>query len=82
MPHKLIIFFELIFILLLVILSAILYKNNNSPVSQETFDFSIISQESLYGYKILNTYPHDKNSYTQGLAVDNEFLYVPRVESL
>lgn len=29
----------------------------------------------VYGYKIVNTYPHDEEAFTQGLAFDNGFLY-------
>ncbi len=29
----------------------------------------------LYGYKIVNTYPHDKTAYTQGLEFKDGFLY-------
>ncbi|MBL4642201.1 MAG: glutaminyl-peptide cyclotransferase [Flavobacteriaceae bacterium] len=28
-----------------------------------------------YNYKLINTYPHDKNAYTQGLEYHNGFLY-------
>jgi glutamine cyclotransferase len=28
-----------------------------------------------YKYKLINTYPHDKNAYTQGLEFHNGFLY-------
>ncbi|MBE7628911.1 glutaminyl-peptide cyclotransferase [Tenacibaculum piscium] len=30
---------------------------------------------NVYSYKIVNTYPHDKNAYTQGLEFKNGFLY-------
>jgi glutamine cyclotransferase len=29
----------------------------------------------IFTYKIINTYPHDKNAYTQGLEYYNGFLY-------
>ena len=29
----------------------------------------------LYTYKIINTYPHDKNAYTQGLVYEDGILY-------
>lgn len=29
----------------------------------------------VYTYRIVNTYPHDKNAYTQGLEFHNGFLY-------
>jgi glutamine cyclotransferase len=28
-----------------------------------------------YSYEIVNTYPHDKNAFTQGLLIDNGVLY-------
>ncbi|HYE73944.1 MAG TPA: glutaminyl-peptide cyclotransferase [Blastocatellia bacterium] len=30
---------------------------------------------ALYGYEIVNVYPHDPHAYTQGLLYDNGFLY-------
>ena len=30
---------------------------------------------AVYSYKIINTYPHDKKAYTQGLEFKNGFLY-------
>ncbi|WBX74260.1 glutaminyl-peptide cyclotransferase [Tenacibaculum pacificus] len=30
---------------------------------------------AVYSYKIINTYPHDKDAYTQGLEFKNDFLY-------
>ena len=29
----------------------------------------------MYTYKVLKTYPHDKNAFTQGLIFDNGYLY-------
>ena len=29
----------------------------------------------VYGYKIINAYPHDRNAFTQGLVFDDGFLY-------
>ena len=29
----------------------------------------------VYGYKIVNTYPHDRNAFTEGLVFDDGFLY-------
>ena len=28
-----------------------------------------------YGYKVVNTYPHDRDAFTQGLVYDNGVLY-------
>ncbi len=30
---------------------------------------------TIYTYKLINTYPHDKNAYTQGLEYHNGYLY-------
>ena len=35
----------------------------------------IIKSQLIFYYKIINTYPHDINSYTQGLEFNNGFLY-------
>lgn len=42
-----------------------------------TTDFVIVSSvvPKLYGFKILETYPHDINAYTQGLEFINDTLY-------
>tara|TARA_R110001599_G_scaffold58001_1_gene159659 strand:- start:2261 stop:3301 length:1041 start_codon:yes stop_codon:yes gene_type:complete len=32
-------------------------------------------EPAIYSYKLINTYPHDKTSYTQGLEFYNGFLY-------
>ncbi|WP_347174080.1 glutaminyl-peptide cyclotransferase [Polaribacter uvawellassae] len=39
--------------------------------------FLVYSEKNpiIYDYKIVNTYPHDKTSYTQGLEFYNGFLY-------
>jgi glutamine cyclotransferase len=29
----------------------------------------------VYSYKIINTFPHDRQAYTQGLAYDNGIFY-------
>ena len=33
------------------------------------------SNTLVYGYKVVRTYPHDPNAYTQGLVFENGFLY-------
>lgn len=44
-------------------------KINNS------FEVFAIDKPILYGYEIVNTYPHDTKAYTQGLEYYNGFLY-------
>ncbi|MHC4156379.1 MAG: glutaminyl-peptide cyclotransferase [Planctomycetota bacterium] len=33
------------------------------------------NEPNVYGYKVLHTYPHDKDAFTQGLVFDNGVLY-------
>ena len=33
------------------------------------------SDTVVYTYKLVHTYPHDRNAYTQGLVFENDFLY-------
>lgn len=42
-----------------------------------THFISIISdiEPALYGYRIINMYPHDKKAYTQGIIYENGFFY-------
>jgi glutaminyl-peptide cyclotransferase len=42
--------------------------NNSIEIFSET-------KPTIYSYKIINTYPHDKTAYTQGLEFHNGFLY-------
>lgn len=39
--------------------------------------FKVVANEApvLYGYRVLETYPHDMNAYTQGLEFKNDTLY-------
>lgn len=36
---------------------------------------SVQSGPALYGYRVINTYPHDSRAYTQGLVYRDGFLY-------
>jgi glutamine cyclotransferase len=46
--------------------------NNVSPIKSEP---TVPPPIPVYTYKIVNTFPHDRNAYTQGLALDNGILY-------
>ena len=37
--------------------------------------FARPQQPTLYGYKVVNTYPHDPNAFTEGLEFHNGLLY-------
>ncbi|HCE54688.1 MAG TPA: glutamine cyclotransferase, partial [Lutibacter sp.] len=41
----------------------------------ETIYFLADAAPEIYTYKIINTFPHDKDAYTQGLEFFNGFLY-------
>lgn len=56
-------------------LKAKIYSNGEEfETSQEITILSSIKPK-LYTYKILETYPHDINAYTQGLEFENDTLY-------
>ena len=46
--------------------------NSCSKVSNESPNPASIQ---IYTYKIINTYPHDRRAFTQGLVFENGFLY-------
>ncbi len=50
---------------------------NDGDVYEATQKITILSaiKPKLYTYKILETYPHDINAYTQGLEFENDTLY-------
>jgi len=43
---------------------------NTTPADDITSDVT-----PVYMYEVVNTYPHDRNAYTQGLAFEDGFLY-------
>jgi glutamine cyclotransferase len=50
------------------------YPEKTKKVNNSIEILSNVSPAS-YSYKLINTYPHDKNAYTQGLEFYNGFLY-------
>ena len=56
-------------------IKALIKKDNESYQSSVKFTLLASKPPSLYTYQIINTYPHDIKSYTQGLEFDNEILY-------
>jgi len=57
------------------IITAIIFHENKTTKVTETVYFLADSAPEIYTYKIVNTYPHDKGAYTQGLELYNGFLY-------
>ncbi|MDG2397451.1 MAG: glutaminyl-peptide cyclotransferase [Flavobacteriaceae bacterium] len=56
-------------------LSAKLYDNHKIIEINESLRILSSLKPSLYTYKIINEYPHDKNSYTQGFEFYKTKLY-------
>jgi len=52
----------------------IFYENKTEKVSKPVYIMADSAPE-IYTYKVINTYPHDKEAYTQGLEYYNGFLY-------
>ena len=50
------------------------YPEKTKKVNNSIEIFSNV-EPAIYGYKLINTYPHDKTSYTQGLEFYNGYLY-------
>jgi len=57
------------------VITAIVFHENKTTKVTETVYFLADSAPDIYTYKIINTYPHDKGAYTQGLEFLNGFLY-------
>ena len=55
---------------------AIPYKDGQQQ-NQVTRFFTVFADQApkRYGYRVVRTYPHDTNAFTQGLFFDNGFLY-------
>jgi glutamine cyclotransferase len=50
-------------------------KNPISRVPKDSLDSTTPEVVPLYTYKIVNTYPHDRNAFTQGLVFEDGILY-------
>ncbi len=51
-------------------------KNGDKTISkQKTVVFLNSQKPTIYTYKVLQSYPHDRTSFTQGLEFHNNFLY-------
>lgn len=57
-----------------IVTAIIFYENETTKISATVY-FLADSAPEIYTYKIVNTYPHDKGAYTQGLEYLNGFLY-------
>ncbi|WP_456377494.1 glutaminyl-peptide cyclotransferase [Lutibacter sp.] len=57
-----------------IITAIVFYENKTKKVTKPIY-FMADTTPIVYTYKIINTYPHDKEAYTQGLEFHNGFLY-------
>ena len=67
-------YFRLLFLTLLALIAGFFILSLKSK-TLDTADPAKTKAPPVYRYKIINTYPHDKNAFTQGLVFDNGFLY-------
>ena len=55
--------------------SALIFYADKTKKVTNTVYFLADAEPVVYDYKIINTYPHDKTAYTQGLEIHDGFLY-------
>jgi len=56
-------------------IEAIVYFNNEKQTTNTTITILNSDTPKIYSYKIINEYPHDIKSYTQGIEFFNDTLY-------
>jgi len=56
-------------------ITALLFFENKTEIVSNSIYFMADTAPEIYTYTIINTYPHDKEAYTQGLEYFNGFLY-------
>jgi len=55
--------------------SALIYSEGTTDTLQTSVKIYNDAPPAIYTYKIINTYPHDRGAYTQGLEFLNDTLY-------
>lgn len=55
--------------------NALVFYADKTKKITKTVYFLADAAPAIYNYKIINTYPHDKDAYTQGLEIHNGFIY-------
>lgn len=56
-------------------ISALAFYPGKTKKMNNSFEVFADNKPSLYGFKIINSFPHDTKAYTQGLEYYNGFLY-------
>ncbi len=59
----------------LIVVSVVMSCNNNPKPDDDQPQVSNVPEPKTISYNIVNVYPHDTSSYTQGLQWHNGFLY-------
>jgi len=54
---------------------AIVYFEQGNKQLYNTIYFLAAISPAIYGYKVINSYPHDAKAFTQGLEYHNGFMY-------
>ncbi|CAM1361234.1 Glutamine cyclotransferase [Tenacibaculum sediminilitoris] len=55
--------------------TALVFYPNKSKKLNNSIEILAKEAPAVYSYKIVNTYPHDKDAYTQGLEYKDGYLY-------
>ncbi|MDT0552532.1 glutaminyl-peptide cyclotransferase [Urechidicola vernalis] len=56
------------------ITAIVFYENQTKKITKPVY-FLADTAPAIYTYNIINSYPHDKNAYTQGLEIHDGVLY-------
>ncbi|MDO6744645.1 glutaminyl-peptide cyclotransferase [Tenacibaculum soleae] len=57
------------------LVTALAFYPNKSKKINNSIEILAKNAPAVYTYKIINTFPHDKDAYTQGLEFNDGFLY-------
>ena len=57
------------------IVTALAFYEQKTIKVTKTIEILADSPPAIYTFKVINSYPHDKTAYTQGLEIHNGFLY-------
>ncbi|MFY9242762.1 MAG: glutaminyl-peptide cyclotransferase [Polaribacter sp.] len=57
------------------VVSALVFYLDKTKKINNSFEVLADTAPSIYGFEIINSYPHDTKAYTQGLEYYNGFLY-------
>ncbi|TVZ57035.1 glutamine cyclotransferase [Lutibacter sp. Hel_I_33_5] len=56
-------------------ITALTFYPGKTKKTNNSFEIFANKAPEVYGYKLINTYPHDAKAYTQGLEYHNGYLY-------